>query len=80
MSAPVLITDASGRLGSAVAAALAEEGFALRLTDLRPFPASLPTGAVFEAADLADAPALAERFQGGAFASRGYSRGREQTP
>ena len=64
MSAPVLITGASGRLGSVLAAALATEGFALRLTDLRPFPAALPAVAIFEAADLGDADALAAMAAG----------------
>jgi uronate dehydrogenase len=64
VSGAVLITGASGRLGSALAVALAGEGFALRLTDLRPFPAALPAGATFEAADLGDAGALARMAQG----------------
>ena len=64
MSAPVLVTGASGRLGSALAVTLAAEGFALRLTDLRRFPGALPPGAVFEAADLGDAEALARMAEG----------------
>ncbi|MGG5821335.1 NAD-dependent epimerase/dehydratase family protein [Falsiroseomonas sp. HW251] len=64
MSAAVLITGASGRLGSALATALADENFALRLTDLRPFPSEVPPGAVFEPADLADADALARMARG----------------
>ncbi|HEV7267565.1 MAG TPA: NAD(P)-dependent oxidoreductase, partial [Falsiroseomonas sp.] len=64
MTDTVLITGASGRLGSALAVALSADGFALRLTDLRPFPTALPPGAVFEAADLADAAALARLAQG----------------
>jgi uronate dehydrogenase len=50
---PVLVTGAAGRLGSRVASALAAEGVALRLTDLRP-PGAIPAGAAFTAADLAD--------------------------
>lgn len=53
---PILVTGAAGRLGSRVAAALAADGFALRLTDLRP-PAAIPKGAEFSAADLATAGA-----------------------
>ncbi|HZF74404.1 MAG TPA: NAD(P)-dependent oxidoreductase [Acetobacteraceae bacterium] len=49
----VLVTGASGRLGSRVAAMLAAEGFRLRLTDLRA-PAALPEGAEFTPADLTD--------------------------
>ena len=64
MSGTVLITGASGRLGSLLAMALAADGFALQLTDLRSFPAALPPGAVFEAADLGDAAALARLAQG----------------
>lgn len=53
MTGLVLVTGAAGRLGSRVAAMLAAEGMALRLTDLRP-PAAVPAGAEFRAADLAD--------------------------
>ncbi len=60
----ILITGASGRLGSVLAHDLAAAGLALRLTDLKPFPAALPKGAVFEAADLSDADALARMAEG----------------
>lgn len=64
MSGLLLITGASGRIGSVLATALAAEGFALRLTDLRPFPGVVPAGAAFEAADLTDADAIARLAQG----------------
>jgi len=64
MTDNVLITGASGRLGSALAGALAAEGLALRLTDLRPFPGPQPAGAVFETIDLADAQGLARLARG----------------
>ena len=64
MSRPVLLTGASGRLGSSLAHALSAEGWRLRLTDLRPFPAEVPDGAAFEVADLGDAAALARLAQG----------------
>jgi uronate dehydrogenase len=60
----ILLTGASGRLGSVLARDLAAEGFALRLTDARPFPGPLPQGATFEAADLADATAFARMATG----------------
>ncbi len=51
---PVLLTGASGALGSVLAKALTQQGWTLRLTDIRPFPGPLPDRAVFELADLAD--------------------------
>jgi uronate dehydrogenase len=60
----ILLTGASGRLASVLARDLAAAGFALRLTDLKPFPGALPAGAAFEAADLADADAFARMAQG----------------
>jgi uronate dehydrogenase len=60
----VLVTGASGRLGSAMALALAEEGLAQVLTDLRPFPLPLPPGARFAQADLGDAGTIAGLAKG----------------
>ena len=51
---PVLLTGASGALGRVLTKALAEQGWALRLTDIAPFPDPIPAGAVFTKADLAD--------------------------
>jgi uronate dehydrogenase len=51
----VLLTGASGALGRVLAPALTEQGWTLRLTDIQPFPGSVPDGATFEFADLGDA-------------------------
>lgn len=61
---PVLLTGASGRLGTVLAEALAGRGWMLRLTDLHPFPAPLPHGATFECLDLADRSAVALLAEG----------------
>lgn len=61
---PVLITGASGNLGRQLARGLGAKGWALRLTDIAPFPDALPEGAVFESIDLNDAAAVL-RFAGG---------------
>jgi nucleoside-diphosphate-sugar epimerase len=58
MTRRLLVTGASGRLGSAVSVALAAGDFTQVLTDLRPFPAELPPGARFAEADLGDADAI----------------------
>ena len=58
MAAPILITGASGALGRQLTRRLAEAGYTLRLTDIAPFPDTLPPGATFTQADLADAAAL----------------------
>jgi len=60
----ILLTGASGRLGAVLARDLAVSGFALRLTDLKPYPGALPPGAEFEAADLADADAFVRMAEG----------------
>jgi uronate dehydrogenase len=52
---PVLLTGASGALGRVLAAALAQKGWRLRLTDIQPFPGPDPQGATFELADISDA-------------------------
>ncbi len=64
MSAPILITGASGALGRQLTAKLAEAGYILRLTDIAPFTGALPPGAGFTQADLLDGPAIAALAQG----------------
>jgi uronate dehydrogenase len=54
LNKPALLTGASGALGRVLAAALARQGWTLRLTDIQPFPGPVPDGATFEFADLAD--------------------------
>ncbi len=61
---PVLLTGASGALGSMLAARLAEWGWDLVLTDIRPFPGALPARARFRQADLCDRAAIAELASG----------------
>ena len=51
---PILLTGASGNLGRSLAARLAGLGWALRLTDLVPFPDPMPHGAAFTQMDLGD--------------------------
>jgi uronate dehydrogenase len=61
---PVLLTGASGALGRHLAAALAAQGWALRLTDIAPLPEPLPPGAMFAAADLANRDAVLALAEG----------------
>jgi uronate dehydrogenase len=61
---PVLLTGASGALGRHLAAALAAQGWTLRLTDIVAFPGSLPPNTTFTRADLADAPAISPLAEG----------------
>lgn len=61
---PVLITGASGNLGRALARALGEAGWTLRLTDITPFPDALPPRARFVKADLNEALALVRQAEG----------------
>lgn len=56
---PVLLTGASGALGRVLARTLGAKGWALRLTDIAPFPDEIPAGSSFAAADLADRDAIA---------------------
>ena len=49
---PVLLTGASGALGRHLAQSLGALGWALRLTDIAPFPDVLPPSARFVQADL----------------------------
>jgi uronate dehydrogenase len=58
MSRLVLLTGASGTLGRLLAPRLSSKGYALRLSDINPFPDALPQGAEFVAADLVDEPAV----------------------
>lgn len=51
---PVLLTGASGNLGRQLSKALTARGWALRLTDIAPFPDPVPAGASFVKADLND--------------------------
>ncbi|MFT8247113.1 NAD-dependent epimerase/dehydratase family protein [Roseomonas sp. BN140053] len=61
---PVLLTGASGALGSMLATELAERGWGLVLTDIRPFPGPLPLGARFAQVDLCDRAAVLEVARG----------------
>lgn len=60
MAKLLLLTGASGALGRWIAPALAERGYALRLSDISDFPDPLPENATFIRADLADTAAVAE--------------------
>ncbi len=64
MAAPILITGASGALGRQLTPRLATAGYTLRLTDIVPFPDTLPPGAGFTQADLMDAPAMVALAEG----------------
>lgn len=61
---PVLLTGASGALGRMLARELAAAGFALRLTDIAPFPDPLPPRAGFVRADLNEALAIVRQAEG----------------
>ena len=74
---PVLLTGAAGNLGRMLAPALAAQGWALRLTDIAPFPDALPPGASFTRAEvghIVSADPVEERYQGGGYTSAEYSR------
>lgn len=64
MSRHILLTGASGTLGRMLAPRLAGKGYALRLSDIAPFPDPLPAGADFIQADLADEAAVRSIVQG----------------
>ena len=61
---PVLLTGAAGNLGRMLARELSATGWTLRLTDILPFPDSLPAGASFVKADLSDGLAIARMAEG----------------
>ncbi len=60
----ILLTGASGALGRMLAPRLAAAGYAVRLSDIVPFPDPLPQGASFVQADLSDAAAVAGILDG----------------
>jgi uronate dehydrogenase len=64
MTDTILLTGASGNLGRQITKGLAEAGYALRLTDIAHFPDSLPPGATFTQADLAEADTLKTLAEG----------------
>ena len=61
---PVLITGASGALGRVLVRSLGALGWRLVLTDLAPFPDTLPEGAAFVRADLADGVTMLRLAEG----------------
>jgi len=61
---PILLTGASGNLGRLLAEGLGAKGWALRMTDIAPFPDTLPPGSLFERADLNDGVALLRLAEG----------------
>ena len=64
MTRLILLTGASGTLGRMLAPRLAARGYALRLSDIVPFPDALPEGATFVEADLADQAAVQDLVRG----------------
>ncbi len=61
---PVLLTGASGALGRQITAYLSGLGWALRLTDIAPFPDPVPAGCTFTKADLNDGVAILRLAEG----------------
>src|SRR5690349_17747028 len=61
---PVLLTGASGALGRSLSSSLSAVGWALRLTDIVPYPDALPTGASFTRADLNDGVTMLRLAEG----------------
>lgn len=61
---PVLLTGASGALGVQLTRYLSGLGWALRLTDIAPFPGDVPEGCTFTRADLADGMAILRLAEG----------------
>lgn len=61
---PVLITGAAGNLGRQLVKGLGAAGWAMRLTDIQPFPDALPTDARFTQADLNDGVTLLRLAEG----------------
>jgi uronate dehydrogenase len=64
MTRLVLLTGASGTLGRMLAPRLARKGYALRLSDINPFPDPLPESAAFVQADLLDETAVHDLVRG----------------
>ncbi len=63
-SYPVLITGASGALGRVLVKSLGALGWRLVLTDIAPFPDTLPSNARFTKADLSDGVAILRVAEG----------------
>ncbi|MBP0494911.1 NAD-dependent epimerase/dehydratase family protein [Pararoseomonas indoligenes] len=61
---PLLLTGASGNLGRALTKALGEAGWVLRLTDIAPFPDTVPEGSTFTKADLNDGVTILRLAEG----------------
>jgi uronate dehydrogenase len=61
---PVLLTGASGALGRVVTRALSALGWRLVLTDIAPFPDTVPPGATFTKADLNDGVTILRLAEG----------------
>jgi uronate dehydrogenase len=61
---PVLLTGASGALGRVLVKALGAQGWRLVLTDIAPFPDTLPAGASFFKADLSDGVTMLRLAEG----------------
>lgn len=61
---PVLLTGASGALGRVLSKSLSAEGWTLRLTDIVPFPDTVPAGASFTKADLNDGVTMLRLAEG----------------
>lgn len=64
MTNTILLTGASGALGRQITRGLATAGYAMRLTDIAPFPDEIPPTCSFTAADLLDGAAIAELAKG----------------
>jgi uronate dehydrogenase len=64
MTKPILLTGASGALGRQIVKGLADTGWALRLTDIQPFPDALPANASFTRVDLNDGVPLLRLAEG----------------
>jgi len=61
---PVLLTGASGALGRMLTQSLSTLGWRLVLTDIVPFPDTVPTGAIFTRADLNDGVTILRLAEG----------------
>jgi uronate dehydrogenase len=61
---PVLLTGASGKLGRVLAKSLSDEGWALVMTDIVPFPDALPRNTSFTQADLNDGVTIMRLTEG----------------